>query len=204
MMRAVTLAGALAVLCVTSASAQTVNTFCNNIGGSVYCNSQPVGSSPQALVAMMGMVKTPAEIQQEIAEAERARAAVQETQARAAWLREQAAATQRENYAQQAFQQQQEALRQQQASADQERHSSLESRNREIGSLMADGRCDDARKAALQAGDFDLAGRVKDLCAPSQGTVAAPTSRSHRARPDTAQCKVWDPMGGTHPCSDGR
>lgn len=34
-----------------------------------------------------------------------------------------------------------------------------------VGALVADGKCDDARLAALKGGDFDLAERVRKICA---------------------------------------
>ena len=38
--------------------------------------------------------------------------------------------------------------------------------SREVGKLIADGHCDDAKKLALRHGDLDLAKQVKDYCAP--------------------------------------
>lgn len=35
----------------------------------------------------------------------------------------------------------------------------------ETGQLIADGRCDEAMKAALREGDFGMAQKVKDMCA---------------------------------------
>jgi hypothetical protein len=39
-----------------------------------------------------------------------------------------------------------------------------------VGSLAAEGKCDDARRAALKGGDFDLAERIMRLCLPAQPT----------------------------------
>lgn len=38
----------------------------------------------------------------------------------------------------------------------------------EVGALVADGKCADARKAALRAGDFQLADRAAGMCQPTQ------------------------------------
>jgi hypothetical protein len=38
----------------------------------------------------------------------------------------------------------------------------------EVGALVADGRCADARKTALKAGDFALADRADEMCAPAK------------------------------------
>lgn len=46
-------------------------------------------------------------------------------------------------------------------SADASRQQRLRQR---VGRLIADGKCDDARKVALKAGDLDLAERVPQLC----------------------------------------
>ncbi|MBV9997188.1 MAG: hypothetical protein JO127_18440 [Caulobacteraceae bacterium] len=54
------------------------------------------------------------------------------------------------------------------------RDANTRARNRQIGTLMADGRCDEARKMALQQGAFDLALKVKDLCTPAPGEPASP------------------------------
>jgi hypothetical protein len=37
---------------------------------------------------------------------------------------------------------------------------------KKVGSLMADGRCEDAKNTALKAGDLQLAQQAKDLCTP--------------------------------------
>lgn len=39
----------------------------------------------------------------------------------------------------------------------------------EVGAAAADGRCEDAVKIALKAGDFDLAERTKSLCSGAPG-----------------------------------
>jgi hypothetical protein len=49
--------------------------------------------------------------------------------------------------------------------------------NRTIGTLMANGRCDEARRMALEDGQFDIALRVKDLCVPAQAPAATFPSR---------------------------
>lgn len=36
-----------------------------------------------------------------------------------------------------------------------------------VGALVADGKCDEARKIALRGGDFGLARQVKEACEPS-------------------------------------
>ncbi|GFE72642.1 MULTISPECIES: hypothetical protein [Novosphingobium] len=38
----------------------------------------------------------------------------------------------------------------------------------EVGALVADGKCADARKAALRAGDFALADQAGAMCKPAQ------------------------------------
>ncbi|WP_395393737.1 hypothetical protein [Novosphingobium sp. BL-8A] len=38
----------------------------------------------------------------------------------------------------------------------------------EVGALVADGRCEDAKKAALRAGDFELADRAAAACQPAR------------------------------------
>jgi len=38
--------------------------------------------------------------------------------------------------------------------------------NKQVGVLIADGHCDDAKKLALRHGDLELAKQVKDYCAP--------------------------------------
>jgi hypothetical protein len=38
----------------------------------------------------------------------------------------------------------------------------------EVGALIADGKCADARKAALRAGDFALAKEAGSMCQPAQ------------------------------------
>lgn len=38
----------------------------------------------------------------------------------------------------------------------------------DVGALVADGKCADARKMALRAGDFALADKAGSMCAPSR------------------------------------
>lgn len=38
---------------------------------------------------------------------------------------------------------------------------------RKVGRLIADGRCEDAKRAALRSGDLDLAANVATICRPT-------------------------------------
>jgi len=38
----------------------------------------------------------------------------------------------------------------------------------EVGALVADGKCEEAKKAALRAGDFELADRAAAACQPAR------------------------------------
>lgn len=60
--------------------------------------------------------------------------------------------------------QNEQAQGQQNAAALDERQRNLRA---EVGQMVADGRCDDAKKAALQAGEFELAERAMKLCTPA-------------------------------------
>ena len=53
------------------------------------------------------------------------------------------------------------------ARAESQRRQSQEALRQQVGRLAAGGRCDEAKKAALAEGDFDLAERAAALCVPA-------------------------------------
>jgi hypothetical protein len=151
------------------ARAQTVNTICTRVGDATYCSGR--ASAGATIDPYIGV-----NIQAQTLANQRAQQALRDEQ-----LRE-TEAIREEQLREAQVRQQQDAFEEAQ-----DRQLALDQRNRQIGSLMAAGRCDEARGAALQAGDFDLAGRVKELCslpAEAAGTRVGspPTTRVRKAQ----------------------
>ncbi|EQB13013.1 hypothetical protein [Novosphingobium lindaniclasticum] len=72
-----------------------------------------------------------------------------------------------ENPAQRRYSGFQEAERLRKDNADREEAQKQQGLLEEVGALVADGRCSDARKTALRAGDFALADRAGGMCKPA-------------------------------------
>ena len=71
-------------------------------------------------------------------------------------------------------------------------------RYKKVGKLVADGHCAEALQTATAAGDFDLAGQVRQLCSPSAAPTPPPTEPASideaiapPATMDEAGVKMW-------------